>query len=263
MSLISIITPCLNGMPYLKQMLGSVLAQSHSDWQLIYIDDGSTDGSLEYVESVAAGDQRIMVLRTTGRTGAASARNMGLDAASGEYIAFLDGDDWWHPHKLSCQLAALKEHNAVFSCMSYQACSFDGTPIRTQVAEGVPTKRRHLTKDLVIGCLTAMLLRAPFSQIRFNTQLPNAEDFLFWHDILTAAESAHANSIAIDQPMAFYRVHPSGKSKNKWRHMRAHWYIYRNNLGFNIPQALYLLGNYAFNGIQDRVAFEVRPVPPA
>lgn len=262
MPVVSIITPCLNGMPYLKQMLTSVQKQSMPEWQLICIDDGSTDGSLEFMEEAAQNDSRILILRSTGRCGTATVRNLGLDAATGDYVAFLDCDDWWHPDKLKRQLFALKSQRAVFACCTYQVCSSDGRHIRTQEARLPPTRDRHLRKSLTIGLLTGIFERRYFLELRFKAYLLKAEDYVFWSDLLLAAERQGLKCISIDLPLAYYRTHNSGKSTNKRLHAIAHWNIFRKEFQLPLLRAAFIFGFYAINGIRCRLFRTLRPDLP-
>jgi len=258
MPCVSIISPCLNGMPHVQQMLASVQQQSMPDWQLLYIDDGSTDGSLEFMQAASRADSRIQVLQTNGRCGAATARNIGLATATGTYVAFLDCDDWWHPDKLRRQLAAMKSHAAAFACSAYQVCGSDGCRIRTQDASLTPTRSRHLRKTLVIGCLTAIFERKHFGHLRFNAGLPSAEDYLFWSDLLFLAESQGLTTVAINLPLAYYRAHEGGKSSNKRHHAHAHWKIFRGALNLPLVLALPLFFSYAANGVKNRMFGRLR-----
>lgn len=249
---VSIISPCLNGMPYLRQMLCSVQKQSVSDWQLIYIDDGSTDGSLEFMHECAQTDSRIVVLTTSGRCGASSARNIGLDFAAGNYVSFLDCDDWWHPDKLKVQISALKSQRAVFACGDYHVCSGDGEILRTQQARRTPTVSNYLRKFVVVGCLTAIYERIHFIDLRFNTVTRKAEDFVFWVNLLIIAEGRGLKCISINSPLAYYRVHEGGKSANKIRHLIAHWNIFRQVFKFSLFKSFVLITFYAANGVRNR-----------
>ena len=95
-------------------------AQTHADWQLLVVDDCSSDGTREIAERCASEDPRIVVLRQSANAGVAAARNAGIAAASGTLIAFLDSDDWWHPRKLELQVASMRSTGAKISYASYR-----------------------------------------------------------------------------------------------------------------------------------------------
>jgi len=123
---VSVITPCYNAAAYIQRTIASVQAQTISDWEMIIVDDGSTDKSIYIVQNIAEKDARILLLRKS-NGGSASARKMGLQYAHGEYIQFLDADDTIAPDKLEKQIALMEKQNLDVSytdwCLSYA----DGT----------------------------------------------------------------------------------------------------------------------------------------
>ena len=102
--LVTIVMPAHNSQASLSESVQSVLAQTYTDWELIIVDDASSDGTLALAGQFAAGDPRIRVLPLEQNVGVAEARNRGIDAARGQYLAFLDSDDLWLPHKLETQI---------------------------------------------------------------------------------------------------------------------------------------------------------------
>ena len=110
-AVVSVIVPCYNCEAYLSTTLGSVLTQTHRELELIVVDDASTDGSAGLVEQFALQDPRVRLMRMPRNAGAPAApRNLGTREARGEWIAYLDADDIWHPRKLELQLQALRDH---------------------------------------------------------------------------------------------------------------------------------------------------------
>lgn len=123
---VSIITPCYNAAPYIRKTIFSVQQQTLSDWEMIIIDDGSTDQSAEIVNAIAQEDKRIKLLQKE-NGGSASARNMGLSVARGEYIQFLDADDTIHPCKLEKQCNIMDELQLDVTYTDYSISYPDGT----------------------------------------------------------------------------------------------------------------------------------------
>ncbi|REE27448.1 glycosyl transferase family 2 [Winogradskyella pacifica] len=115
MSLVSVIIPCYNAMPYLKDTLNSILEQSYKAIEIIVIDDGSSDGSFEYLESL---NMPNLIYAKNIRKGACSARNYGFELSTGEYIQYLDADDVLGPNKINAQLklAAVHGNESLYSC---------------------------------------------------------------------------------------------------------------------------------------------------
>ncbi len=117
---ISVIIPCYNNKPYIRECLNSVLSQTFSDYEVIVVDDGSTDGTGEIIQNYLP---RVRYLRQSNQ-GPAAARNAGIEAASGEYIAFQDADDLWYPEKLEMQLKFM-EANPRFAWAYSDMCTFN------------------------------------------------------------------------------------------------------------------------------------------
>src|SRR5262245_45280816 len=121
---VSVIVPCKNAGNYVGEAVESVLAQSRPVTEIIVIDDGSTDHTMRVLGSF--GD-RVRVLVGPG-SGPSSARNMGMRAARGEYVAFLDADDMWYPNKMEMQLAQMRRENARFSFTDYHHSEHPSSP---------------------------------------------------------------------------------------------------------------------------------------
>ncbi|MFC6496535.1 glycosyltransferase family 2 protein [Gemmobacter lanyuensis] len=124
--LVSVVIPVFNAADTLAGTVASVQAQSLTDWEALLIEDGSTDESPAICARLAAADPRLRLLRTGGQAGAGPARNAGIAAARGRFIAFLDADDQWHPRKLDLQLAAMAAAGLPFSCTAYDRVPVGG-----------------------------------------------------------------------------------------------------------------------------------------
>ena len=117
--MISIITPNYNCGDYISETIESVLLQTYSNWELIIVDDCSSDDSYKIALDYAKKDSRIKVIRNETNLGTAISRNKALDIAKGDYIAFLDSDDLWEKDKLELQLNFMQENNCDFSFSQY------------------------------------------------------------------------------------------------------------------------------------------------
>jgi teichuronic acid biosynthesis glycosyltransferase TuaG len=118
--LISVITPCYNSARYIGQTIESVLAQTYQNWEMIIVDDCSTDNSFQLAREYAEKDKRIRVYRQEQNSGAALARNKAIMESHGKYVAFLDSDDLWLPEKLEKQLRFMRENGSDFSFTEYE-----------------------------------------------------------------------------------------------------------------------------------------------
>jgi len=228
--LVSVIVPCFNAAAFLKGTLESVLEQSHTDIELIVVDDRSTDASVEIVRTLMANDRRVVLIEMDRNTGAPAApRNAGVRAARGDWVAFLDADDLWHPRKLEYQMRALRVTGA-------QMCSTQMRDLRPGEAavfrEPPPecatqpisllmqlTKYRTPTSSIVVR--RDLIARIPFNEdLRYKAR----EDT----DCFIRAHEYFAHSIKLLFPFVLYRVQDSQISGNKLRMVRRHLHMLRH-----------------------------------
>ena len=231
-SLISIITPLYNAEHYLKNTFASVLNQTYKNWEWIIVDDCSTDGSLEVARELA-NDDRIKVLSLDVNSGAAKARNKGLDAAKGDYIVFLDSDDELDDNFLELQLEFIKEHGPIITAGYRRRTS-------NSVSAFIPpyeTTYKSIIKGNPLSCLTTMYDFKLFHDHRFKEDLNKHEDFLFWIDMLKQGYKAYGNKEVI----ATYNLHEGSKNISKKKLVKPMYNLYRKELGFGIFKSSYYL----------------------
>ena len=240
--LVSVITPVFNCCRFIEQTIESVRAQTHTDWELICVDDCSSDGSIALVQSFVEQDSRIQLIRLAVNSGAAVARNVAIAAARGRYIAFLDSDDVWFPDKLECQLEYMQKTNAPFCFSAYARIDEHNKVICTV---GVPLRVSYqgLLKTSVIGCLTAIYDTRFFGKVCMPLARKR-QDFALWLQLLKRIDSAHG----IPQVLALYRVRHDSMSANKFDAARHTWNIYRKVEGFGLWRSLYYFTHYGTRG---------------
>jgi glycosyltransferase involved in cell wall biosynthesis len=182
--LITVVTPVFNVAPYVAEAIGSVLGQSYRNFECIIVDDGSTDGSLDIVTELAGRDPRLHVI-TSANGGPSAARNRGIGAARGQFIAFLDADDRWHPMFLQRQLERLRalpgDVGLVF-CRS-RIILENGTPVFIQWQRS----GRYDFDDFLVGMNPArngssvLIRRSCFQEVGgFDESLRFGEDLEMW-----------------------------------------------------------------------------------
>jgi len=152
---VSVVMPVYNGEAFISESIRSVMQQSFQDWELIVVDDASADASVDFVQAICAEDERIRLIQLQQNSGAAVARNTAIESARGRYIAFLDSDDLWLPHKLERQLAFMQEIGAAFSYSAYERIDEMG---RCLTLIGVPESLQYkqLLQTNYVGCSTAI-----------------------------------------------------------------------------------------------------------
>lgn len=238
--------PAYNAEKTIARSIESVLAQTLTAFELIVVDDVSTDGTREIVSAYAQRDPRIRLVPQAANGGVAAARNAGLDKATGEYIAFLDSDDGWHPRKLELQIAQMRERRAQVSYASYRRVSEDGRLLSTV---NPPAQLTHadMLRSNFIGNLTGAYARS-LGLLRF--QRIGHEDYVFWLRAIRLAGSAIR--IEHDEPLAWYLVREGSVSANKWRAARWQWRIYRDVERLSLPHALFCMVQYAWFALAKR-----------
>ena len=210
-SLVSIVTPVFNAAGTIDDAILSVLAQTHANWELLVIDDGSTDNSISILSGYAKDDKRIKVLASDHNVGPGLARNIGLENAVGSYIAFLDADDIWHPQKLKKQLEVLLDDRDSDSC--HTGFIRFSQPHKGHIKAKKILPRLSVTFDDLcqhnfICNSTALVRSSAVKKIRFNNI--RHEDYDFWLKVLR-----NGKSVGIYEPLCGYRVHFSQTTHNK------------------------------------------------
>ena len=104
-NLVTVVTPCYNSEKFIASSINSVLSQTYSNWEMIIVDDCSTDKSVEIIESIIKSHSKIKLVKLLKNTGVAQAKNTALNIANGRFVAFIDSDDIWHPTKLEKQIS--------------------------------------------------------------------------------------------------------------------------------------------------------------
>ncbi len=216
--LFSVIIPVRDAAATLPETVASVQAQTLPDWEALLIDDASTDGSADLAASLAAQDPRLrpMGAGETRPRGAARTRNLGIQAARGRFIAFLDADDLWRPDKLALQARAFAD-GATLVFGSYQRIDAQGRPLG--IVRAAP---RVAFADALggnpIGCLTAAYDTQAFGK-REMPDIPTRHDYALWLDLLRTGAVARG----LPEVLADYRVRPGSLSANKLKGALAVW----------------------------------------
>ena len=241
--LVSVIMPTYNSRAFVADSVQSVLAQTLADFELLLIDDGSTDGTPEVTAALAAGDPRVVRLFTPSNGGAAEARNLGIIRARGRYIAFCDSDDLWLPRKLERQIALMRANNWAFTYTAYDKIDEAGAPLGHV---GVPALVTYdeLLKTCVIGCLTAVYDVEQTGRVLMPL-IRKRQDFGLWLRLLKKTPRAHG----IQETLAVYRVRSGSISANKASAAAYVWRLFRDVEGLSLWRAAHAFAHYAVRGL--------------
>ncbi|WP_290700118.1 glycosyltransferase family 2 protein [Lacinutrix sp.] len=233
-ALVSIITPLYNSEAFITETIKSVINQTHTNWEIILIDDCSTDNTINSVNNFISNNSNIKLLKNETNQGAAVSRNKGILAAKGDYIAFLDADDLWKPEKLEKQLAFMQNQNCEVCFSSYEQIDEAGKPLNKLVkALPVLTYKKYL-KSNYIGNLTGIYNAKTLGKIT-SPNLRKRQDWLLW---LNAIKASGKPAQSIQESLAFYRVRENSMSANKVELLKHNYWVYKKGLEFSTVKSL-------------------------
>lgn len=242
--LVSIITPVYNGEKFLAETIESVLKQSYQDWEMLIINDGSTDGSLAIAESYAAKEKRIQVYSQENK-GSAAARNNGIRRAQGRYIALLDSDDLWEPWCLKQQLHLMNEKHCQLVYGAHKRIDGKGEEV---LQPFIPPKRityKDLLKTCSITCLTGLYDTALYGKVYLHEEFRSLrDDYVYWLTILRQCGIAYGNQGIVGS----YRMLDTSLTAHKWRMIGPQFRVYRRVEKLGLLKSLYYLLNWALRG---------------
>lgn len=244
-NLVSIITPMYNSERYIVSTIESVLDQTYKNWEMIIVDDCSTDSSSEIAKSYSEKDERIKYIRTEKNAGVSNARNVALKMATGSFLAFLDSDDTWEKEKLEKQIDFMKKNEYVITFTAYELMDENSNKIHKEIMVPESVDYKTLLKGNVLGCLTVIIDR---KKLGFEIKMSGErhEDYVLWLSILKKGVKAYG----LNEVLAVYRKSSNSLSGNKFKAAKWTWNIYRNIEKIPLPKAIYYFINYAINGIK-------------
>lgn len=236
--LVSIITPLYNAENYIIPTVKSIQEQTYTHWEHIIVNDCSTDNSLNIAEELSKKDTRIKVVTLSRNSGAAQSRNKATELAKGDYIAFLDADDLWHPEKLEKQLKYMQAHNAAVSYTSYTHINKAGKPLgkRIKALPELTYQKQH--SNNYVGNLTGIYKAAEIGKI-IAPNIRKRQDWAVW---LEAIKKSNRPAVGLQEDLAYYRMHEGSMSSNKLNLVTYNFKFYKEYLGYSwIKSAFYLL----------------------
>ena len=241
--------PAFNSARFIAEAIESVLIQDYQLWELIIVDDGSTDATAKIVQKYSISDSRVKLLHQV-NSGPASARQYALNHAIGRYIAFLDSDDIWISSKLSDQLYFMEYEKCFFSYTSFRRTSLNGNKVGTLIKIPEYLNYQMLLRQTAIATSTVILDRLNIAP--FNFTITEADDFVLWLDIL---KSNKILSKGLSKDLMRYRVVKNSVSRNKVKSIFIVWNTYRNVLHFGVYDSLLYFFGYAFYAIKKYIKF--------
>ena len=243
MATISIVVPVYNAAKYIEQTVSMVQKQTYTDWELILVEDCSKDESRKVLQNLETSlqDSRIRMIYKEKNEGAAMARNTGIMAATGEYLAFLDADDIWKETKLEKELAFLKQKDAAFVFTSYEFGDEQGNGTGKFV--NVPDTlnyKQALSRTVIFTSTTLFDLKKLGKELVTMPIVPS-EDSATWWQILRAGYTAYG----FQEVTTVYRRPPKSLSSNKGKAIQRIWYLYRKVERLSLPVSMFCFIGWA------------------
>ena len=252
--MVSIVVPMHNAKQYIEDTIKSVLEQTYENWELILVDDCSTDETCETVKQFVESlpfmvKERIHVLPLESNAGAAGARNAGTKTAKGRYLCFLDADDLWNKDKLEKQIAFMEEKQATFCFTGYEFGDADA--VRTGKIVRVPEQMvyKQALQNTTIFTSTVMLDITRFDPEQLMMPDVKSEDSALWFKLLRDGRVAHG----LDENLVIYRRPANSLSSNKVEAIRRIWNLYRREEGLSVPYSMYNLFFWAVRAVRRRI----------
>ncbi len=242
--IVSIVMAAYNSESYIKETMDSVLAQTYKNFELIVVDDCSTDATYEILQKYAAMDTRVHLMRNKQNQGCAASRNRAIDASGGSYIAFVDSDDLWEPQKLQRQIEFMQEQGADLVYTNYRMLDGEGHLIKHRMVKPKATLE-DLLEENYINFSSPLFTQKSLGHLRFDTQWYH-EDYVFLLEYMKQKPVC----LCLAEELVSYRVHPGSRSYNKLNAARHRWKIIRHYLKYSFIDSLCYFGRYAVNGLK-------------
>ena len=240
---VSIIVPMYNAEKFIGKTIESVLSQTYENWEMLIMNDVSTDNSLAVASEFVKKDKRIKIVNTEKNVGVVKGRNFLIELASGKYIAFLDSDDYWRSEKLEKQINFMKEKNASISCTEYMRVRENGEKINEVVIKS-EISYTDMLKNNYLGCLTVMYDAEKIGK-RYFKELEKNEDYVLWLEIVKDVKTIYG----LKESLAYYRVLDNSRSSNKAKTAKVRWEIYRKIEKLPLLKSIYYFIHYVVRAV--------------
>lgn len=222
MALVSIITPTYNSAKYIAQTIYSVQNQTHSNWEMIIVDDCSQDNSIEIIQKIASTEARIKLIQLEKNSGSGIARDTALGYVNGNYIAFLDADDLWKPNKLYEQLRFMKEHNLPLTFSFYELMDENANPLNEVITTPNEITYNQLYYCNWVGNLTGIYSVDYFGKTPISS-IKKRQDWMLWLSLVKQV----GKIIPTPESLAYYRVRKDSISASKWKLIKYNYLVYK------------------------------------
>lgn len=250
--LVSIIMPNYNSERFLHETINSVLDQTYKNWELLIVDDCSTDQSVPIIESYANSDPRIRLLLNDQNRGAAHSRNSAISQAKGKWIAFLDSDDVWVKEKLQTQLDFMIKLHIYFCYSKYERIDEETVSLGKTVGGPKVIDKRKMFRYNYVGCSTVMYDAQTVGLVQIDDRVGNGRnDYALWLKVCRICDC-----YLLPETLTLYRVRKSSLSHGKFlRLFRYHYEMFRISEKMGRIRAVYHTIVNLFYGFFKKISY--------
>lgn len=247
--LVSIVVPVYNSEKFIAETIASVQAQTYTNWELLLVNDVSTDSSVEIIKQLQQNDKRIRLFNNRKNSGAGPSRNRGIKEAKGQYLAFLDADDLWVNTKLTKQVRFMQQKDCAFSFTGYEFADAAGKPNGKKVRVPENINYKQALKNTVIFTSTVIFDISKLKKSQITMPNVGSEDTATWWKVLKIIDLAYG----INSTLVMYRRISNSLSSNKLVAIKRTWQLYRTQEKLNFIGASFCFVNYIINATARRV----------
>lgn len=234
-NLVSVIMPNYNTEDFIEESVESVLKQNYHNFELIIVDDLSTDNSVRKIKELQKLDERIKLIELKNNGGAANARNIAIEHANGEFIAFIDSDDIWVDEKLRIQVEFMKKENLTFVGSYYKYIDFEGNDLNKVIRGKTLRNYWQILKESPGN--STVIYNARILGKTYVPIIKKRNDYLMWLNVIKKARSV----TILPEILVNYRIRPNSLSHSKRGLVKYHWKIYRKYEHLSIAKSIYLV----------------------
>lgn len=245
--LVSIVVPVYNAEKYIKDTVDSVLAQTYDNWELILVENGSTDGTPEILKEFK--DPRIKCLWAEGNIGAARARNWGVENSTGRFVGYIDADDLWVPDKLEKQIKFMTDNNIGFCFTGYEFGTEDAKPTGKIVIVPDKISYKQALRNTTIFTSTVIFDTTIVPREKIDMPIIKSEDTALWFKLLREGYEA----CGLNENLTIYRRPANSLSSNKLEAVRRIWNLYRKSEKLNFFYSCFCMIGWGFRAVKRRI----------
>lgn len=241
--LVSIVTPTFNSANYILATIESVQKQTYTNWEMILVDDGSSDETEDIILKIQENENRIQFYKLDQNSGPAIARNKGIEKAKGEYLTFIDADDIWFPTFIENSINTIKNTTIPFVFSSYKRSNENLEFIYSDFIVPKKVTYNDILKTNSISCLTAFIDIKTLGK-KYMPIIKKRQDMGLWLQYLKVIPIAYG----IQEPQAIYRIRKNSLSRKKSDLIHYQWQFYRKVENLSILKSIYYMLHWMFRG---------------